>query len=173
MMTTATRDQIPTHGTHAAMGGESDRVLAATLYLESPVLWARGGVVTALQDFLRVAQIDALGWWRTSSIGGWQGVTPSGLPSLVEALGAWSFPHANRPLFGFALVDDPDDPATVFVYREIDVEGASRRAVLEVTMPLATEPELFQAVVRTMASRGPWTHVEVARRRASWVPRAM
>ncbi|MCC7542642.1 MAG: hypothetical protein IT379_40880, partial [Deltaproteobacteria bacterium] len=48
-----------------------------------------------------------------------------------------------------------------------------RRAVLEVTLPVATDPERFHALVREMASRGPWTNVEVARRRASWLPRAM
>ncbi|MCC7542792.1 MAG: hypothetical protein IT379_41640, partial [Deltaproteobacteria bacterium] len=142
-------------------------VLAATLFLENPVLWARGGVVAALTDFLRVAGVASVEWWRTSIIGGWQGVSASGLPSLVEALGAWSFPHPSRPLFGFALVDDPEDPATVFLYREIDVEGGARRAVLEVTLPVATDPERFHALVREMASRGPWTNVEVARRRAS------
>lgn len=158
---------------YGPMCDASDRVLAATLYLESPALWARGGVVSALLDFLRVAEIDGLGWWRTTSIGGWQGVSKAGLPSLVEALGAWSFPHANRPLFGFALVDDPEDPTTVFVYREIEIEGGHRRAVLETTLPLASDPETFHEVVQAMTTRGPCVHVEIARRRSSWVPPAM
>lgn len=149
--------------------------LGLTLYLDDPGVWAREGAPRLLESFVSYARPEALAWFATSTSGEWRRVGgPEGLRDVLTAFAAQGQRLSThlRHGFYFQLADDAGAPSTGFYYREIDPARTDRVSVIELTLPVETDPGLLFQLAMEASALGPFfAGVGGYAVRASWQTR--
>lgn len=149
--------------------------LGLTLYLDDPGHWARDAAPRLAATLIEYAPAGALKWFTTSTSGTWRRVGDAeGLRQVHEGFATQGHRLGThlRHGFYFQLADDPGAPSSGFFYREIDPSRTDRVSVLELTLPIDSDPGLLFQLAMEASALGPlWSGVGGYALRSNWQTR--
>ncbi|AGC48156.1 hypothetical protein MYSTI_06883 [Myxococcus stipitatus DSM 14675] len=128
--------------------------LGLTLYLDEPLVWAGEGAVALLNRYLKLAPVERLAWYTTSTLSEWRRFTPRVAEDVLRSLAVpWSEVRV-RHLFTFRLVDDLGAPGLGFIYKEME-SSRGRKGFLQILLPEEHDPAQLLQVAKEIGERWP------------------